>query len=110
MLEILSNGEAALQFVHENRAGTKKPEPCVILLDLHLPKYDGIVILQAIKQAPALSHIQVVVLTGSGSPTQRAEIEQLGALFRQKPMALSEFEAFGREILEICKGLMVSLG
>jgi CheY-like chemotaxis protein len=34
----------------------RQPEPCVILLDLHLPMYDGMAILRAIREAPALEH------------------------------------------------------
>ncbi len=35
-LEILSNGEEALRFVHEHRTRVREPEPCVILLDRYL--------------------------------------------------------------------------
>ena len=52
-LEILKNGEEALRFVREHRTGIRQPEPCVILLDLHLPMYDGMAILRAIREAPA---------------------------------------------------------
>jgi len=53
-LEILSDGEQALQFVREHRTRAREPEPCVILLDLYLPAYDGMAVLRAIRQAPAL--------------------------------------------------------
>jgi CheY-like chemotaxis protein len=53
-LEILSDGEQALQFVHEHRTGVREPEPCVILLDLHLPLYDGMAILRAISPSPGV--------------------------------------------------------
>ena len=43
-LEILSDGEQALQFVHEHRTRVREPEPCVILLDLYLPVYDGMAV------------------------------------------------------------------
>jgi len=49
-LEVLGDGEQALQFVHEHRTGKRDPEPCVIILDLHLPKYDGLEVLRAIKK------------------------------------------------------------
>jgi len=34
LLEVLTDGEAALAFVAEHRSGARKPEPCRILLDL----------------------------------------------------------------------------
>jgi CheY-like chemotaxis protein len=102
-LEILSDGEAALRFVHENRTGVREPEPCVILLDLHLPRYDGMAILSAIREAPPLEHIQILVLSGLANPHQSAEITSLGAFYRQKPSTLDELSELAAEIFAICK-------
>ena len=102
-MEILRDGEAALQFVHENRTGMREPEPCVILLDLHLPRYDGIAILQAIRGAPPLEHIQIVVLSGQANPQEKAEIASLGAFYRRKASTLSELSELAAEIFVICK-------
>jgi CheY-like chemotaxis protein len=102
-LEILRDGEAALQFVHENRTGVREPEPCVIVLDLHLPRYDGIAILHAIREAPSLEHIQVVVLSGQADPRQKTELSRLGAFYRAKPSTLSELSELAAEIFVICK-------
>jgi CheY-like chemotaxis protein len=102
-LEVLSNGEEALQFVQEHRIGLREPEPCVIVLDLHLPRYDGMAILRAIREAPALEHIQVVVLSGLASPSQKIEIVGLGAVYRTKPSTLNELVQLAAEIIAICK-------
>lgn len=105
-LEILPDGEAALEFVRAHRAGLQKPEPCVILLDLHLPKHNGMEVLRAIKDAPALAHIQIVVWTSVASPADLREVERLGAICRQKPLGLAEFEQLALEVLAICKGTL----
>jgi CheY-like chemotaxis protein len=102
-LEILSDGEEALQFVQENRTGIREPEPCIILLDLHLPRYDGIAILHAIREAPPLEHIQILVLSGLVNPQQETEITSLGAFYRQKPFTLDELSELAAEIFAICK-------
>ena len=102
-LEILNDGEKALRFVHEHRTGIREPEPCVILLDLYLPRYDGMAVLRAIRQAPALEHIHVVVLTGLATPDQQVEIANLGALYRRKPSGLTELASLAAEIIAICK-------
>jgi CheY-like chemotaxis protein len=107
-LEILSDGEAALQFVREHRSGVRKREPCVILLDLYLPDHNGLAVLHAIKEAPELTHINVVVLTGSASPRDRAEVQGLGARFWQKPRELSEFNDLAQEILAICRDALAT--
>ena len=103
-LEILPDGEAALKFVAAHRDGLHTPEPCVILLDLYLPKHNGMEVLRAIKDEPALAHIQVVVWTSVASPADVREVERLGAICRQKPGGLAEFEGLALEVLEICKG------
>src|SRR5216683_2131574 len=83
-LEILIDGEEALRFVRENRTAIREPHPCVILLDLHLPRYDGMAILRAIREAPALEHIQVLILSGLATPQQEIEITSLGGVYRRK--------------------------
>ena len=102
-LEILKDGAEALRFVREHRTGVREPEPCVILLDLHLPIYDGMAILRAIREAPALEHIRVIVVSSQASPIQIAEIADLGALYRSKPSELNKLVEFAAEIIAICK-------
>jgi chemotaxis family two-component system response regulator Rcp1 len=102
-VEVLRDGEEALRFVREHRVGIRELEPCVILLDLHLPRHDGIAILRAIRQAPALEHVQVVVLSGLASPHQKVEIADLGAVYRAKPSVLNELTELAAEIIAFCK-------
>jgi CheY-like chemotaxis protein len=101
-LEILSDGEAALTFVAEHRQGVRQHEPCVILLDLHLPKYNGIEVLTAIREEPILTHIRVVVLTTMASPADHAEVIELGAICREKPSDLNEITVLAAEIFALC--------
>ena len=56
-----SNGEQALEYLRTN--GNKKP--CVILLDLNMPKMNGTEFLKIVKTDEALKKIPVVVLTTS---------------------------------------------
>jgi CheY-like chemotaxis protein len=104
LFEVLPDGEAALAFVAEHRSGARQHEPCVILLDLHLPKYNGIEVLRAIREEPILAHIHVVVLTSEASPAQRAEIIGLGGICCFKPSDLDAVKAFAIDILALCKG------
>jgi CheY-like chemotaxis protein len=103
-LEILKDGEEVLRFVQGHRSGIREPEPCVILLDLHLPRYDGIAILHAIREAPPLEHIKIVVLSGQADPRQEAEMARLGVFYRRKPSTLTELSELAAEIFVICKG------
>lgn len=62
------DGEAALDYLlqrHGFRDPASSPRPSLILLDLRLPKIDGLEVLKTIKQSARLQHIPVVVLTTS---------------------------------------------
>jgi len=102
-LEVLQSGEEALQFIRENRTGTRAKEPCLILLDIMLPKHDGMEVLKALTREPALTHIRVVVLSSLVNPEKRAAAERLGAIFRTKPMTLPELFDLGAELMALCK-------
>jgi CheY-like chemotaxis protein len=75
----------------------------LIILDLNLPRHDGIEILQRIRDA-GLQHIPVVVLTSSDSQRDRQLAIQLGAVrFLRKPSELEQFLNLGavfKELLE----------
>ena len=103
-LDLLRDGEEAIRFVHSQRMAPADPEPCVIILDLHLPRHDGKAVLRAIKQEPALAHIHVIALSSLPSPSDEEEVLRLGArVCRAKPMDLDEWLALASEILAICR-------
>jgi CheY-like chemotaxis protein len=102
-LEILNDGEEALRFVQEHRSGVRQPHPCVILLDLYLPRYDGLAVLRAIREAPALEHIHVVVLSGLASSRQQHEIAEMGAIYRRKSSSLNDVIELAAEVIALCK-------
>jgi CheY-like chemotaxis protein len=101
-LEVLPDGGVALQFIREHCH--PDPEPCLIVLDLHLPKYDGAVILRAIRSDQEFAHVAVVVLTNTASPSEEAEVRALGVrLYRRKPMEWADMVSLARELIDICK-------
>ncbi len=103
VLEVLRDGEEAMSFVNRQRLSPES-EPCVIVLDLHLPKHDGTAVLKVIKQEPVLAHIHVVALTTLASPRDEKEVRDLGVrLYRAKPLLVEEWVKLAGEILEICK-------
>jgi CheY-like chemotaxis protein len=104
-LEVLRDGESALQFVRDHCSDCR-PEPCLIILDLHLPQYDGATILRAIRQEPELAKVHVVVLTTMASPTEKAEVIALGVeSYRTKPMDWEENVELARDLISICRGV-----
>jgi chemotaxis family two-component system response regulator Rcp1 len=102
-LQVLKDGEEALSFVREHREGKLEHKPCVILLDLHLPKHNGLAVLRAIAQVPRLRHIRVLMTSGQAHPTEVNEIVALGAVYREKPDTLDEYTQFAIETIALCK-------
>lgn len=75
----VEDGEAALDYLF--RRGqyadeAKSPRPHVVLLDLRLPKVDGLQVLREIKDDPGLKTIPVVVLTTSSAERDLAQAYQ----------------------------------
>ena len=94
MLRVASNGQDALGIIYGQAPGTGSIG--LIILDLNLPRHDGIEILQKIRQSAWLEHIPVVVLTSSDSPRDRLMANDLGATrYLHKPSNLEEFLGLG---------------
>lgn len=75
---------------HDSKYG--RPRPDVIVLDLNLPKMNGLELLKLIKKNPALVDIPVIVLTNSIRVQEMQECYRLhGAGFIQKSIDFDEF-------------------
>ena len=98
----IDDGEEALDFIfcrgkYEGRA--LLPLPKLILLDLKLPKVDGLQILKEIKSAEATKAIPVVILTSSMEERDVLESYKLGAnSYLVKPV---NFESFSKAIADL---------
>src|SRR4028118_2398041 len=64
---VARDGTEALDYLLGRGAheGKNTREPALVILDLKMPKMDGMEVLQAIKGAPELARVPVVMLTGS---------------------------------------------
>jgi two-component system, response regulator len=94
-IHVARDGEEALQFLfcegpHAER--TMEDGPKVILLDLKLPKLDGLEVLQRIKSDPRTKAIPVVVLTSSKEQSDVVETYNLGVnSYIVKPVNFEQF-------------------
>jgi CheY-like chemotaxis protein len=64
-LHVVRDGEKALQFLRRLDEHADAPRPGLILMDLNLPRRDGLEVLAEIKEDPSLRLIPVVILTTS---------------------------------------------
>jgi len=92
---LVTDGEEALDFIfargaYKNRKVENHPK--VILLDLKLPKVDGLEVLRACKSDPRTKIIPVVVLTSSKEERDLVESYRLGAnSYITKPVDFDKF-------------------
>ena len=94
-LDIAEDGEKALAWLKDPQNHT----PCIILLDINLPRMNGIEFLQIIKQDDGLKRIPVVVLTTSEEEQDKIDSFNLGvAGYMLKPPDYRQFVEVVRTI------------
>ncbi len=94
-LLLAGNGEDALQYLREPNID----RPCIILLDLNMPKMNGLEFLQVLKQDTILKKIPVIVLTTSKNEQDKLESFRLGvAGYMIKPVDYQQFVEVVRTI------------
>lgn len=93
-LLIARNGEEALSLLF-----SLEQLPCVVLLDLKLPKVDGLEVLRRIRANEQTRLLPVVVLTSSSEDRDIVESYNLGAnSYVQKPVDFSQFTDSVRQL------------
>jgi CheY-like chemotaxis protein len=93
-VEVVRDGAEALDYVYhrEKYSGRVDGLPCVILLDLKMPRIDGLEVLRQIKSDPALRFIPVVMLTSSREEKDLVLSYDLGVnAFVVKPVDFEQF-------------------
>ena len=91
---VVGDGEEALDYLYQRGKFMARPSgnPAVLLLDLKLPKVDGLEVLQQIKTDDRLKMIPVVVLTSSREERDMVASYQLGVnAYVVKPVDFHEF-------------------
>lgn len=94
-IELVRDGEEALDFLFRRGAYTNRSPAHslkLVLLDLKLPKVDGLQVLREIKASQECRAIPVVVLTSSGEQRDIVESYKLGVnSYIQKPVDIAQF-------------------
>ena len=91
-IDVVTDGEAALEFIHGRGNYAERVKPDVILLDLNLPKINGKDVLAEIKKDDEHRKIPVVILTTSQAEEDIARSYGLGAnCYITKPVGFADF-------------------
>jgi CheY-like chemotaxis protein len=90
----LRDGVEALDYLFRRGEFAERPDsyPALIMLDLKMPRIDGMEVLRQVKSDPELKVIPVVVMTSSGETPDLKRAYALGAnAYVVKPLKFSEF-------------------
>ncbi|MEV4398078.1 response regulator [Nonomuraea sp. NPDC049607] len=98
-LDVVNDGEQAMAYLRREGAYAGAPRPDLILLDLNLPRMNGLEVLREIKADAALRTIPVVILTTSEAEEDILHSYRLHAnAYVSKPV---DFEQFIRVVRQI---------
>lgn len=99
------NGERALAYLQQ-RTKEGATLPCLMILDLNMPKLNGRQTLKLLKTEPAFRHIAVVIYSTSLNPIERDECLALGAhSYVVKPISYKESVDIANKFFALCRSL-----
>jgi CheY-like chemotaxis protein len=93
-IEVVNDGVEVLEYLRSQGRfkGRKSGNPAVILLDLKMPRLDGIEVLKDIKNDPVLKIIPVVMVTSSREESDLVQSYKLGVnAYVVKPVDFNQF-------------------
>jgi CheY-like chemotaxis protein len=100
-LHVAVNGEDALEFIARMGKPDEPPYPDILLLDLNLPRADGLDVLREFRRCPACAATPVIVMSSSNAPRDREAAGALGVTcYFAKPMSYEGFIQLGQLIKE----------
>jgi CheY-like chemotaxis protein len=100
-LYFAGDGEEAQDFLYRRKDFVDAPRPDLILLDLKLPKANGLEVLANIKEDERLRRIPVIVLTNSEREEDMARAYDSGAAsYMTKPVDSKDFERLIQTVQE----------
>ena len=93
-LHVVGDGDECLDYLHQRGSydSANAPRPGLLLLDLRMPKTDGLTVLREVRKDPELRRLPVVVLTTSRAEKDRLECYDSGAnAYVIKPIGFQNF-------------------
>ena len=98
-MTLVCDGQEALDFLWRRGVFARAPRPDMILLDLRLPKVDGLEVLEELKGDLDLKQIPVVVMTSSRDEEDRLRCQMLQVeAYIVKPVDLGKFLSLVRQL------------
>jgi two-component system response regulator len=91
-VDVVADGEEALRFLLPGDGDPVHPLPALVLLDINLPKINGLEVLRAVRAHERTRYLPIVVLTTSTEERDILKTYDLGAnSLVRKPVVFAEF-------------------
>jgi CheY-like chemotaxis protein len=101
-LQVVEDGERAIDFIERIDRDSALHCPKLFLLDLHLPKRDGAEVLRYLRASERCGQTPVLILTSSDSPQDRETAARNAALhYFRKPSTLEQYLQLGDVVKNI---------
>jgi len=98
-VDVARDGQEAIDYLFGSEKHAARPLPAVVLLDLKLPKVDGLEILRRIRAEKRTRRLPVVILTSSNDDTDLVDGYDAGAnSYVCKPI---QFDAFATAVAQL---------
>lgn len=111
-LQVVGDGQQAIEFLREPRPSADDRLPALVMLDLKMPRLNGMEVLQWIRQQPALCTLPAFIFSSSGHHTDIEQAYYLGVnAYIIKPPSTAErteVARFIRQWLRINRPPLVS--
>jgi len=95
-----SNGEEGLNYLHNMKG--REHLPCLIILDLNMPKLNGKEVFRLIKSDDKLCSVPIVIFSTSDSPADKAFFHDNNTEYIIKPVCFSHFIEVAKRLLRYC--------
>ena len=102
-LHVATNGEEAIRFLDAIEESSHAPCPALALIDLNLPKRDGLEVLKRLREGKKCAHIPVTLMSSSRRPPE-VDLDQpplFANRFFNKPNTLGEYMTLGAIVGEL---------
>ncbi len=103
-LNVVIDGAQAMTFLRREECYGHAPRPDVIMLDLNLPRKNGLEVLQEIRSDQELKDIPVIILTSSDSDLDvLVAYKKQASAYLVKPSSLSQYNEVIDAIVALCQ-------
>ena len=101
IIHFAENGEQALEILEVGVLTDRLP--CIVVLDLNMPRLNGTETLRLIRSNDQLKNISVVIYSTSINPLEKEKCMRLGANdYITKPLSYKESTFTARKLLDLC--------